>query len=173
VKEIESNCLLDFESGALCAVLSDILHSDIASTPEIAHVLLLGIEQSLEPLGRYAVRCPFSTATEFLGRSRLRRVVDHVFSELDRAVGPSFDCEGDLAKVLRVNDLVSMGTGGFQYSVSRTCQSQAAFSRRVTQHDPTIFRVTAQVMKHSTRKGSRLPRVIAVDGGARFVRYHL
>src|SRR6516162_447703 len=149
MKKVEPIRLLNLESRAFRALFSDVLHSDIASTPKIVQVLLLPSEQLLEPLGRHAIHCPLSTATEFLGRSRVRRMVDHVFSELDRAVGPSCNCEGNLAKVLSVDDLVSIGARGFQYTVSRTGQGQAAFFRRVTQHDSTIFRVAGPVMKHS------------------------
>src|SRR6516162_3682888 len=98
MKKVETIRLLNLESRALRALFSDVLHSDIASAPKIVQVLLLPSEQLLEPLGRHAIHCPFSTATEFFGRSSLRRMVDHVFSELDRAVGSSFNCEGDLAK---------------------------------------------------------------------------
>jgi hypothetical protein len=66
-------------------------------------------------------------------------MVDHVLSKPDRTIWPSFNLKGDLAKVLGVDDLVRIGAQAFQRSLSRTCQGQAAFFRRVTQHDPTIF----------------------------------
>ena len=65
MKEIEANRLLDLHRRALCAVFPDIPDPDIAATPEIAHVLLLGSEQFLESLARYAIHGPLGAATEF------------------------------------------------------------------------------------------------------------
>jgi hypothetical protein len=65
VKEIEANRLLDLHRRALCAVFPDIPDPDIAATPEIVHVLLLGVEQLREPLGRDAIHGPLGAATEF------------------------------------------------------------------------------------------------------------
>src|SRR5215471_16115349 len=71
MKKVEPVRLLNLEGRALRAVFSEVLHSDIASAPKIAQVLLLPSEQLLNPLGRHAIHCPLSTATEFFGRSSL------------------------------------------------------------------------------------------------------
>ena len=87
VKEVEADRLLDLHGGALGAVFPDIPDLDIAAAPEIVHVLLLGGEQLLEPLVHHAIHGPLSTAAELFRRSRLRRVIDHVFGEVDRTAG--------------------------------------------------------------------------------------
>src|SRR6185312_10576998 len=79
VKKIESDRLLDLNGRSLGALLADILDPDIAASPKIIHILLLGGEQFLEPISRYAIRSPLGTAAEFFGRSRLRGVIDNVF----------------------------------------------------------------------------------------------
>ena len=173
VKEVEPNRLLDLESGALRSVFSDILHPDIASAPKIGHILHLRSEQLLEPLGRYAIQTPLSATAEFLGRGRLRRMVNHVLGKLDRTIWPSFNCKGDLAEVLAVDDFVRMGAQGFQHGLSRTCQGQAAFFSRMTEYNTAVFRIAGPVMEQPAGKGSRLSRVVAVGGGTRFVRCHL
>ena len=50
MKKVEADRLLDLHGTALRAVLPDILDPDIATAPEIFHVLLLRPEQLLEPL---------------------------------------------------------------------------------------------------------------------------
>ena len=114
VKEVEADRLLDLHGAALRAVFPDIPDPDIAAAPEIVHVLLLGGEQLLEPLVHYAIHGPLGTAAKFFGRSRLRRVIDHVFGEMDRTAGPGLDCEGDLAEVLGVGNLVGVRARGLQ-----------------------------------------------------------
>ena len=81
-KEVEADRLLDLDRGALRAFRPDIPDPDIAAAPEIVHVLLLCGEQPLESLAHYPIHCPFGAAAEFLGRGRLRGVIDHVFGEL-------------------------------------------------------------------------------------------
>ena len=87
VKKVEADRLLDLDGAALGPVFPDILDPDIAPTPKIVHVLLLRGEQPLESLGHYAIQCPFSTAAELFGGSRLRGVINHVFGELDGTAG--------------------------------------------------------------------------------------
>jgi len=106
VKEVEADGLLYLHGAPLCSVFPDILDPDIAPTPKIAHVLLLRSEQLLESLGHDAIHCPLSAAAELFSGSRLGCVIDHVFGELDRTAGPGRDCEGDLAEVLGVHNLV-------------------------------------------------------------------
>ena len=76
-------------------------------------------------------------------------MIDHVFSKQDRAVGPSFNCEGELAKVLGVDDLVSMGARGFQLSVSRAYQGDPTFVGRMAQNDAAVFGIAGPRMEHS------------------------
>ena len=114
MKEVEADRLLDLDGAALRAFFSDIPDPDIAAAPEIVHVLLLRGEQLLEPLGHHAIHGPLGTAAKFFSRSRLRRVIDHVFGEVDRTVGPSFDCEGDLAEILGAGNLVGVRARGLQ-----------------------------------------------------------
>ena len=112
MKKVEADRLLDLHGAALRAVLSDIFDPDIAAAPEIVHILLLRPEQLLEPLGHYTVHGPLGTAAQFFSRSRLRCVIDHEFGEMDRTVGPGVDCEGDLAGVLSVCNLVVVWARG-------------------------------------------------------------
>ena len=51
--------------------------------------------------------------------------------------------------------------------------SQAAFLRFVTQHDATSCGVVGPRMKSPVRKGFGQPRIISIDGSARFLRRHL
>ena len=113
MKKVEANRLLDLDSTALRAFFPDITHPDIAAPPEIVQVLLLGCEQLLEPMSHNAVHSPLGAAAEFFGRSRLRRVINHVFGEIDRKAGPGIDCEGDLAKILGIGNLVGVRARGF------------------------------------------------------------
>ena len=106
MKEVEADCLLDLYRAALGAVFPDISDPDIASVPEIVHILLLGAEQLLEPLGHDPIQGPLGTTAEFFNRSRLRGVIDPVFSEVDRTAGLGVNGEGDLAEVLGVGNLV-------------------------------------------------------------------
>ena len=78
------------------------------------HVLLLGGKQFLEPLAHHTIHGPLGTAAEFFNRSCLRCVVDHVFGEVDRTIGQSFNCVGDLAEILGVSNFVGMRAGGLQ-----------------------------------------------------------
>ena len=57
-------------------------------------------------LAHYPIQCPFGTAAELLGGSRLRGVIDHVLGELDWTAGLRLDGERDLAEVSGVDDLV-------------------------------------------------------------------
>lgn len=59
MKKIEADRLLDLRRRALGAVFPDVPDPDIVAAPEIIHVLLLGGEQLLEPLG--PLRDPSST----------------------------------------------------------------------------------------------------------------
>src|SRR5207245_4758931 len=88
--------------GALEPVCADSTDADIAPVPEILHVLLLGGEQRLEPLLHHAVHRPLRTAADLFGGGRVRRVIDHVFGEMDRTSGLCLDREGDLAELLVV-----------------------------------------------------------------------
>src|SRR5262249_53957188 len=106
VKKVEADRLLDFHGAALYSIFPDILDADVAAAPKIAHVMLLSSKQLLEALAHHPIQCPLSTAAELIGGSRLRRVIDHVFGELDRRAGPSVDCEGDLAEVSGMDRLV-------------------------------------------------------------------
>jgi hypothetical protein len=106
VKKVEADRLLDLHGAALCSVLPDILDPHIAPAPEIVHVVLLRGEQLRESLVHHAIHCPLSTATELFSAGRLRGVIDHVFGELDRTAGLRLDCEGDLAEVSGMGNLV-------------------------------------------------------------------
>src|SRR5215469_18291125 len=106
MKKVEADGLLDLHGAALCPVFRDIPDPDVAAAPEIVQILLLRSEQLLKALVYYTIRRPFCAAAEFFRRSRRRRVVDHVFGEMDRTIGPSVDCEGNLAEVLGVCSLV-------------------------------------------------------------------
>src|SRR5258708_39858714 len=117
MKQIESDCLLRLHSGPLYAVFSDIADTNIAAAPEIVQVLHLGAKQLLESLVHYPIQCPLSTPAEFFGRSRLRRVINHVFGQADRTTGVCLDREGNSAKVLRVSTLVGVRARGLQYMV--------------------------------------------------------
>src|SRR5207244_1616970 len=114
VKQVEADRLLDFYGGALEPVFADSTDADIAPVPEILHVLLLGGEQRLEPLLHHAVHGPLRTAADLFGGSRVRRVIDHVFGEVDRTAGLCLDREGDLAEVLGVDRLVGVWTRGLK-----------------------------------------------------------
>src|SRR6516225_93850 len=114
VKEIEAYRLLDLHGSAFCSVFSDVPDPDIAAPPEILHLLLLRGEQLLEPLGHYAIQCPLGTTAELFRRSHRRSVVDHVFGEMDRTVGPRIDGEGDLAKILGIGDLMGVRARGVE-----------------------------------------------------------
>ena len=105
VKEVETDRLLDLNGRSLGALLADILDPDIAASSKVVHVLLLGGEQFLESLECYPIHCPLGTTAELFGRSRLRGVIDDVFSELDRHARPSLYGEGNLAEILGVNNL--------------------------------------------------------------------
>src|SRR6516164_10734790 len=88
VKQVEADRLLDLHGrplGALCANIPD---PEITTSPEIVHVLLLGSEQLLESLARYAIHGPLGAAAEFFRRSRPRGVINNVLSELDRRARP-------------------------------------------------------------------------------------
>ena len=65
MKKVEADRLLDLHGGALHTIFPYVLDPDIAATPEIVHVLLLGVEQLREPLGRDAIHGPLGAATEF------------------------------------------------------------------------------------------------------------
>jgi hypothetical protein len=108
VKKVEADRLLDLHGAALYSVFPDILEPDIAPAPKIVHVLLLRGEQPLESLGHYAIQCPFSTAAELFGGSRLRGVINYVFGELDGTAGLRLNCEGDLAEVSGLDNLVGV-----------------------------------------------------------------
>ena len=138
MKKVEADRLLNLHGTALRAFFSDITHPDIAAPPEIVQVLLLGCEQLLEPTGRNPVpqvnivirpsglpnwmpssreasnssHSPLGAAAEVFGRRRLRRVINHVFGEIDRTAGPGVDCEGDLAEILGVGNLVGVRARG-------------------------------------------------------------
>ena len=173
VKEIEADRLLDLHRTALRAVFPDIPHLDVAATPEIGHVLLLRGEQLLEPLVHDAIHGPLGTAAEFLGRSRRRRVIDHVLGELDRTSGLGLDREGDLAEVLGVDSLVGVRARGLQGMVGGTRQGQPALFGRVAQHDPTILGVACPGMEQTAGKAPRLSRIVPVRAGARLFSHHL
>src|SRR5262249_59923117 len=100
-------------------------------------------------------------------------MIVHVFGEVDRTVGPGFDREGDLAKVLGVDRLVSVRAGGLQRMVSGTRQGYAALFGRMTQDYPTVLDIAGAVMEHPSRKHACPPRVILVGAGARRIDYHL
>src|ERR1700746_827491 len=102
MKEIEADCLLRLHSRALYAVFSDIADTNIAAAPEIVQVVPLGGKQLLESFVDYTIPGALSTAAEFLGRSRLRRMINHVFGQADRTTRVCFDRESDSPKVLRV-----------------------------------------------------------------------
>src|ERR1700746_1274674 len=70
VEQVEADRLLDLQGAALRAFFSNIPDADIATAPIILHVLLLGKEQLLEPLGCRAVHSPFRAAAELFSGSR-------------------------------------------------------------------------------------------------------
>src|SRR5262249_14771884 len=150
VKEIEANRLLDLHGAALCAIFPDIPDLNIAAAPEIVQVLLLRGEQLLEPLVLYAIQRPLGAAAEFFSRGRVGGMIDHVFGELDWTTGPRLDCEGNLAKVPGMDDLVGVRTRGLDRIVSGTCQDQAALFSRMAQHDATVFGIAGSLMEHPT-----------------------
>src|SRR5215831_10402976 len=115
MKQVEADRLLDFYGAALDPVFPDITEADIASVPEILHVLLLDGEQLLEPLLHHAVHRPLRTAADLFGGSRVRRVIDHVFGEVDWTAGLGLDREGDLAEVLGVDCLGGVWACGLQH----------------------------------------------------------
>src|SRR4029450_8315107 len=106
--------------ATLDSVFPDILDPNIAPTPKLVHVLLLRGEQLLESLAHYPIQCPFSTAAEVFGGSRLRGVIDHVLGELDWTAGLRLDGEGDLAEVSTVDDIVRVRARGLQCVLRRT-----------------------------------------------------
>src|SRR5258705_1736673 len=112
MKKVEADRLLDLNGAALRAFFSDIPYPDIAAAPEIVQVLFLRREQLLESLSHHTICGPLGTAAEFFSRSRLRCVIDHVLSKVDRTVGQSFNCEGDLAEILGVSNFVGVRTRG-------------------------------------------------------------
>src|SRR5215469_1966736 len=99
MKKVKADRLLNLYGAALRAFFSDVSDPDIAALPKIVQILLLRDEQVLEPVAYYAIHGPFGAPAELFWRSRWRRMVDHVFGEIDWAVGPSLDCERDLAEV--------------------------------------------------------------------------
>src|SRR5215467_4257681 len=100
-------------------------------------------------------------------------MIDDVFAELDRTARPGVDCEGGLAEVGGVDNLVGMWAHTLQCSLSRTGEDQPAFFGRVAQHNATVFRITGSLVEHPPRKGSRLSRIRSVDVGTRSIRGHL
>src|SRR5262249_27850891 len=102
------------------------------STPEIIHVLLLRCEEFLRTLLLYSIQCPLGTPTEFLSRGSLRRMINHVFREMDRTTGLSLDRKNDLTGVLTVNRFVAILAGSLESMVTCTSQCHAAFFGRVT-----------------------------------------
>jgi hypothetical protein len=74
----------------------------------------LGGKQFMEPLAYRTIHGPLGTAAEFFSRGRLRRVIHHEFGEMYRTARPSLDCEGDLAEVLGVGNLVRVLARGLQ-----------------------------------------------------------
>jgi hypothetical protein len=173
VKQVEADRLLDLHGGAFAAGAVDIPDADIAATPEILQVLLLGGEQRLEPLLHHAVHRPLCTAADLRRRRRLRRVIHHVFGEVDRSAGLGLDREGDLAKVLGVDDLVGVWVLGLKIVVRGTRQDHLALVGRMAQHDTTLPGIAGSVMEHPPCKRPRLPRVIRVDAGVRRSGHHL
>src|SRR5215831_16169981 len=131
MKQVEADRLLDFYGAALDPVFPDITDADIAPVPEIPHVLLLGGEQRLESLPHHAVHRPLSTAADLFGGSRVRRVIDHVFGEVDRTSGLCLDREGDLAEVLGVDRLVGMWARGLKIMVRGTREEHLALVGRM------------------------------------------
>src|SRR4029434_6421747 len=99
------------------------------------------------PLVHYAIQCPFSTAAEVFGGSRLRGVIDDVFGELDWPAGLRVDCERDLAEVSGVCNLVGVRARALQRIISRTCQREAALLGRIAQHDAPVFGVARSRME--------------------------
>src|SRR4029453_15416404 len=138
-----------------------------APAPEIFHVLLLRGEQLLETLAHYAIHRPFSTAAELFGGGRLGGVIDHVFCEVDRTAGLRLDCEGDLAEVIAVRDLVGVRARALQRAISRTCEREGALLGRVAQHDAPVFGIAGSGMEHPPRKSSRQSRIILVAASTR------
>src|SRR5215472_9920976 len=92
---------------------------------------------------------------------------------MDRTTWSRLDREDDLAEVLGVGGLIDIWTGGLQNMVRGTGQSHEALFSCMTQNDATVLRIAGSVMEHRTGEESRLPRIIAVGGGARFVGNHL
>ena len=140
----------------------DMPDPDIAAAPEVVHVLLLRGEQLLEPLVFHAIQGPLGAAAEFFGRSRWRRMVDHVFGKVDRAAWLGLDREGDLAGVLGVDSLVGMRALGLQRMVSGTRQGQAALFGRMAQHDPTVLGIAGSVMEYRCCKNACLAGIMRV-----------
>src|SRR3974377_1352078 len=99
-----------------------VLDPHIPPAPKIVHILLLRGEQLLESLVHHAIHCPLSTATELFSAGRLRGVIDHVLGELDRTAGLRLDCEGDLAEVSGMGNLVRVRARALQRIVRRTCE---------------------------------------------------
>src|SRR5208337_395443 len=106
--------LLNLDRAALCAVFADIPDPDIATAPEILHVLLLRREQFLKSLSGNAIHGPLSAAAKLFSRSPVRRVIDHVFREVDRTIRPSLDCKSNLAKIFGMGNLMGMRALGLQ-----------------------------------------------------------
>jgi hypothetical protein len=173
VKKIETDGLLDLDGAALCSVFPDILDPDIASAPEIVHILFLGGEQVLESLAHHAIHSPLSKAAEFFGGGGLRGVIDQVFGKLDGAARPRLDCEGDLSEVTSMSNLVGVRAGALQRIVSRTCHREAALFSRMAQHDAAVFGIAGPLMQHAARKGSRQSWIVLIAAGAAFIRLHL
>src|SRR5271157_4143571 len=108
MKEVEMDRLLNLDRAALCAVFADVPDPDIATAPEILHVLLLRREQFLKSLGRDAIQAPLGASAKLFSRSHAGRVIDHVFREVDRTIGPGLDLESNLAGVLRIGNFMGM-----------------------------------------------------------------
>ena len=87
--------------------------------------------------------------------------------------GGGVDCEGDLAEVPSVGDLVGVRTRGLERMVSGACQHQPALLGRMAQHDPAVFGIAAAMMEGSLRKDSGLAWIVGVGDGARFIGCHL
>jgi hypothetical protein len=63
MKEAEANGLLDFNVGALSSRGLKVADLDIASAPEIIHVLLLIAENTSEALSEGSIQRPFRPGT--------------------------------------------------------------------------------------------------------------
>ena len=161
MKQVKTDRLLHFHRVALRSGFPDIFNPDVAAAPEIVHILLLGCKEFWKPFGHHAIQGPLSPAAEFFGRSRWRRMIDHVFGELDGAVWLSFDCESDLAEILVLRNLVRISASGFHHVVGGASQGEAALLCGMTQHDPAVFRITSPVVKGPALKDSRLSRITA------------